>query len=151
MRKTRWRYWTSHSRCSRRCFAEMLKGKTTMNPQLKDLIDALPRDDQEAERAVEIPDQRLREIFADLAQRPVPTSSLRRFWTLTDLSAQVAMAYLAFWVRQWFVDTDTRKQRLIETNMRVALKMIHRLGYLRGAMSKVGQLLGNLPEVLPDQ
>src|SRR5262249_27997908 len=39
----------------------------------------------------------------------------------------------------------------METNLRVALKIIHRLGYLRGAAAKLGQTLGNLPEILPDQ
>ena len=122
-----------------------------MIPQLKELIEALPRDDDAAGKAIEISEQRLREIFDDLASRPVPVGSVRRLWTLSDLSIQIALAYLAFWVRQWFVDAETRKQRLVETNLRVALKMIHRMGYLRGAAAKVGQLLGSLPEVLPDQ
>ena len=39
----------------------------------------------------------------------------------------------------------------METNLRVALKMIHRLGYLRGAAAKIGQMLGSLPEILPEQ
>jgi aarF domain-containing kinase len=122
-----------------------------MIPQLKELIEALPRDDDAAGKTIEISEQRLREIFDDLANRPVPVGSVRRLWTLSDLSVQIALAYMAFWVRQWFVDAETRKQRLVETNLRVALKLIHRMGYLRGAVAKVGQLLGGLPEVLPDQ
>src|SRR5262249_19976027 len=55
------------------------------------------------------------------------------------------------WCRQWFSDAAAKKQQLAETNLRVALKMIHRLGYLRGAASKLGQLMGALPEILPDQ
>jgi predicted unusual protein kinase regulating ubiquinone biosynthesis (AarF/ABC1/UbiB family) len=39
----------------------------------------------------------------------------------------------------------------METNLRVALKLFHRLGYLRGAMTKLGQAAGNLPLLLPEQ
>jgi len=39
----------------------------------------------------------------------------------------------------------------METNLRVALKLFHRLGYLRGAMTKLGQAAGNLPLLFPDQ
>jgi len=72
-------------------------------------------------------------------------------WTLGGLSAQVALAYFALWMRQWHGDADTRQRRLLETNLRVALKMFHRLGYLRGAMTKLGQAAGALPDLFPDQ
>ncbi len=117
-----------------------------MNANLKDLIAALPQDVADAG-----PEQKLEAIFADLARRPVPVGSVHRLWTMGELSAQITLAYAAFWIRQWFSDADRRKQQLLETNLRVALKMIHRLGYLRGAATKLGQMLGNLPEILPDQ
>src|SRR2546423_809670 len=123
-----------------------------MNTNLRDLIAALPQETGNAERSeANLTQQQLIAVFADLARRPVPTGSLHRLWTMGELSTQVALAYFALWCRQWFADANTKKQRLVETNLRVALKMIHRLGYLRGAASKVGQLLGALPEVLPDQ
>jgi predicted unusual protein kinase regulating ubiquinone biosynthesis (AarF/ABC1/UbiB family) len=37
----------------------------------------------------------------------------------------------------------------METNLRLALKTLHRLGYLRGAMVKVGQAAANFPGMLP--
>lgn len=37
----------------------------------------------------------------------------------------------------------------METNLRVALKICQRLGYLRGALMKVGQTLGSFPDVVP--
>ena len=114
-----------------------------MNVKLSDLIAALPEEAGSEDG--------LQEIFADLARRPVPVGSLHRLWTVGELSTQITLAYLAFWLRQWFADADTRKQQLMDTNLRVALKTIHRLGYLRGAMTKLGQTLGNLPEILPDQ
>jgi aarF domain-containing kinase len=54
-------------------------------------------------------------------------------------------------MRQGFADAETRKRRLIETNLRLALKTFHRLAYLRGAMTKIGQAAGNLPNIVPDQ
>jgi hypothetical protein len=104
-----------------------------MTVKLSELIAALPEDVSTSDS--------LQEILADLAHRPVPVGSLHRLWTAGGLSTQVALAYLALWIRQWFADAETRKQREMETNLRVALKMIHRLGYLRGAMAKVGQTL----------
>src|SRR5437867_9379303 len=89
--------------------------------------------------------------FCGLARRPVPVGSLQRLWTVGELSTQVALAYLALWVRQWFADTETRERQRMETNLRAALKTFHRLGYLRGAMAKLGQAVGNLPNILPDQ
>jgi aarF domain-containing kinase len=61
------------------------------------------------------------------------------------------LAYTALWVRRWFAGADASKQRLMETNLRVALKIFHRLGYLRGAMTKLGQAAGSLHRILPDQ
>src|SRR5215468_8715764 len=122
-----------------------------MNANLKDLIAALPQDPDHAGSEAEIPQKELIAIFDDLANRRVPTGSLHRLWTMGELSAQVSFAYLVFWCRQWFSGASRKKQQLAETNLRVALKLIHRLGYLRGAASKLGQLLGALPEILPDQ
>src|SRR5262245_27992526 len=123
-----------------------------MNASLKDLIAALHHEEGDAVPSeAEISREELRRIFEDLAHRPMPLSSLRRFWTLSGLSTHVALAYLALWIRQWFANEGKRKQRSVETNLRVAHEFIHRLGYLRGAAAKLGQALGNLPDILPDQ
>ena len=122
-----------------------------MDINLSELIAALPDDDLSTMANADEVQERLRGIFADLARRPAPVNSLHRLWTLSELSAQIAMAYLALWMRQWFADAEASKRRRMETNLRVALKILHRLGYLRGAMTKLGQLAGNLPHILPDQ
>jgi aarF domain-containing kinase len=123
-----------------------------MKTNLSDLIAALPRE----EAGSEVLDtfearQRLQAIFADVANRQVPTGSLHRLWTLGSLSTQVTLAYTALWLRHFFADAATNERRAMETNLGVALKMIHHLGYLRGAATKLGQLLGSLPEILPEQ
>ena len=122
-----------------------------MDVNLSELIAALPEDDASSMANADWAQERLRDILADLAQRPVPAGSLHRLWTLSELSAQIALAYLALWVRRWFADAEAGKRRLMETNLRVALKTFHRLGYLRGAMTKLGQAAGNLPGILPAQ
>jgi aarF domain-containing kinase len=123
-----------------------------MSVNLSELLGALPDDDSSSLTAnPEWAQERLRQIIADLAQRPAPVGSLQRMWTVSELSAQIALAYLALWVRKWFVGAETSQRQLMETNLRVGLKTFHRLGYLRGAMVKLGQAAGNMPHILPDQ
>src|SRR5581483_1081455 len=116
------------------------------NENLSDLIAALSLESGGTETA---PEERLREILAELSRRPVPTSSLHRLWTVSEFSAQVALAYGALWVRGWFADAETRKRRAMETNLRIALEAFHRLSYLRGAMTKLGQAAGNMDRLVP--
>jgi len=118
---------------------------------VSELLAQLPEDDFSSPAITESTERQLREILADLAQHPVPVGSLHRFWTVSELSAQIALAYLAVWIRHWFSGADASKRRLMETNLRVALKLFHRLGYLRGALAKLGQAAGNLPLLIPDQ
>jgi aarF domain-containing kinase len=122
-----------------------------MSVNLSELLAALPDDDASLAASPEWAQERLRQILADLAQRPTPIGSLHRMWTVSELSAQIALAYLALWVRKWFVGADAAQKQLMETNLRVGLKTFHRLGYLRGMMMKLGQVAGNMPHVLPDQ
>lgn len=123
-----------------------------MKTNLSELLASLPEDaDAAGILDSKEAEQRLKEIFADLSHRSVPTNLFHRLWTLGELSTQVTLAYAALWFRQLFADAQSKERRAMETNLRVALKMVHRLGYLRGAATKLGQLLGNLPEILPSQ
>jgi len=123
-----------------------------MNTKLSDLLSSLPQDEPESGLldSAEAQEQ-LKAIFADLAYKRVPVHSLHRIWTIGELSTQITLAYTALWVRGLFADTKKKEQQRNETNIRVALKMVHRLGYLRGAAIKLGQAFGSLPELLPDQ
>jgi hypothetical protein len=71
-----------------------------MTVNLSELLAALP-DDNSSAASPEWAQERLREIIADLAQRPAPVGSLHRMWTVSELSAQIALAYLALWMRRW--------------------------------------------------
>src|SRR5262249_1858082 len=59
--------------------------------------------------------------------------------------------YGDWWVRSWFRNDAETQRRLVETHLRVAVKLLEGMGYLRGAVMKVGQTLANLPTALPEE
>jgi predicted unusual protein kinase regulating ubiquinone biosynthesis (AarF/ABC1/UbiB family) len=120
-----------------------------MTPDLAELLAALPRTDEGA--AAGIDPHALQQLFARLAHRRAPTSALHRFGVLAGLQAQIALAYTAWWVRGWFRSAAENQRRLLETHLRVAFKLLEGMGYLRGAVMKVGQTLANLPTAVPDE
>jgi predicted unusual protein kinase regulating ubiquinone biosynthesis (AarF/ABC1/UbiB family) len=119
-----------------------------MTTQLAELLAALPAEEGAEEGFDALA---LQQLFADLAQRRTPVTPLQRLCALGGLHAQVALAYLAHWLRGWFHDAEACQRDLMETHLRVALKLLRGMGYLRGAVMKIGQTLANLPEVVPDQ
>ncbi len=119
-----------------------------MSPKVAELIAALPDLEGDEESARQDP------LWGDLAAltgRPGPEGALRRLWAFGGLQAQVTLAYLAYWVRSWFVNADRREQERGEPHLRAALKMLRTMGYLRGAAIKLGQALANFPGLVPDQ
>ncbi len=120
-----------------------------MAPNIAELIAALPEDT--LDDVPQISDDRLHAIFEQLSTRPVPVGSFQRLWAIGGLQAKLTFAYLAYYVRTWFHSSDNKEQQLIETNLRAAFKTLQTMGYLRGAVMKVGQILAASPEILPDQ
>jgi aarF domain-containing kinase len=119
-----------------------------MSPKVAELVAALADLDSEEGSARH---DSLGEALADLSRRPGPEGALRRLWAFGGLHAQVALAYLAYFARSWFVDADRRERERAEAHLRAAIQMLRTMGYLRGAAMKLGQALANLPNVLPDQ
>jgi predicted unusual protein kinase regulating ubiquinone biosynthesis (AarF/ABC1/UbiB family) len=120
-----------------------------MSPDLAELLAALPAAEDE-------PDERLdaallQRLFYRLGQRRVPQGPLHRLGALGALQAQVFLAYTAWWLRSWFRSAERNQQALLETHLCVALQLLAGMGYLRGAVMKVGQALANLPGVVPDE
>jgi predicted unusual protein kinase regulating ubiquinone biosynthesis (AarF/ABC1/UbiB family) len=115
-----------------------------MNPDLAQLLATLPTSDPIAPPGLE-------GLFSRLARRRPPTSAWQRFGTLLGLQAQVALAYGAWWVRGWFRDAGARQRDLLETHLRIGVRLFEGMGYLRGAVMKVGQTLANLPAVVPEE
>ena len=117
-------------------------------PTAAELLAALPAEDDKARPndAAE-----LERIFRALADRPVPTGQLSRFVSLSGLSTKLGLAYLAYWIRSWYLPKDLRERELLDTHLRSALNTLETMGYLRGAVSKLGQLLTCFPESIPDE
>lgn len=107
---------------------------------------ALPKDP-----AIDPAGQRLAELINDIAGKKVPVSSFARIWNLGSLNARVTLGYLAYWLRSRFADQDERQRLKSEAHLAAALRLFGTMGYLRGAVMKVGQMLANLPEVVPEE
>ncbi len=115
-------------------------------PTAAELLAALPADEPQAQPCHV---EELEQIFHSLANRPVPTGALRRFCSLGGLSAKLSMAYLAYWIRGWYQPTEAREKDLLETHLRSAINTLETMGYLRGAVAKLGQLMTCFPDTLP--
>ncbi|MBW3540789.1 MAG: AarF/ABC1/UbiB kinase family protein [Planctomycetes bacterium] len=113
-----------------------------------DLLHAVPTDADEPGLAGET---RLRELFARLSLRPVPTGTWRRFWRLGGLHAQIGLAYTMHWLRGWFQGAERKQRDLAATRLNAAFRLLETMGYLRGAIMKVGQTLANFPDFLPEE
>lgn len=118
-----------------------------METKLADLVAALPRDVDEpptpdAEAAI-------RELLIRLGQTPVPVGRVTRMWTLGSLKAKIAAAYVAHWVRSLGMGADDKQRDRNETHLRAAIKLLGGMGYMRGAIMKLGQVLANYPNVVP--
>src|SRR5579863_791103 len=120
-----------------------------MTPTIAEVLAALPPD--EPASSAPPADERLKDIFSQLARRPVPVGPLQRLWNLGGLHVKLAVAYLVWYGRTWFRSPDQNQQQLLETNLRAALEMVQTMGYLRGAVMKVGQALAMLPQFVPEE
>jgi predicted unusual protein kinase regulating ubiquinone biosynthesis (AarF/ABC1/UbiB family) len=110
------------------------------------LLKALPKDP-----AIDPGGQRLAELINNIAGKKVPVSSFARIWNLGSLNGRVALGYLAYWLRSRFADQDERQRLKSEAHLAAALRLFGTMGYLRGAVMKIGQLLANLPDVVPEE
>jgi hypothetical protein len=119
-----------------------------MSTKVAELVAALAEFEQDEDSAREDP---LRSSLEHLTRRPGPEGALRRLWAFSGLQAQVALAYLAFWMRSWLQGAERRERELAEAHLRAAIAMLRTMGYLRGAAAKLGQALANLPQVVPEQ
>ena len=94
---------------------------------------------------------RLAELVESIAARRPPTTSFSRLWVLGSLHAKVTFAYLAWWLRSRWADAGQKERLKNEAHLKAALELFGTMGYLRGAVMKLGQMLAALPEVMPEQ
>jgi predicted unusual protein kinase regulating ubiquinone biosynthesis (AarF/ABC1/UbiB family) len=95
--------------------------------------------------------QSLAELLSRISGKRVPVGSFLRMWNLGSLPAKVVAACFAFWWRSQFADEDMKASLRSEARLAAALEIFGTMGYLRGAVMKVGQFLANLPTVVPEE
>lgn len=95
--------------------------------------------------------KRLADLVENVAATRLPATSFSRICILGSLQAKVTFAYLAWWLRSRYMDADKRERLKSETHLKAALELLATMGYLRGAVMKLGQMLGALPEVMPEE
>ena len=93
----------------------------------------------------------LGDLIEKISLKHVPVGSLTRMWILGSMQAKIAIGYLAYMIRSNFSAKSDKQRRLNETNLKTALRLLATMGYLKGTVMKLGQALGNLPEVVPEE
>jgi aarF domain-containing kinase len=117
-----------------------------MAPTVADLLAALPADDQSSAAA-----PTMNELVTELSDRSVPIGAIHRFWKLGGLQARIGLAYLVYWTRSCFQSAAARDKSRMETHLAAAVKLLETMGYLRGAVMKLGQAAANFPNIVPEE
>ena len=112
----------------------------------KELLNVLPKDHKTDPTGL-----RLARLITSISNKKVPVNSFSRIWTLGSLQGKIALGYLAYWLRSRFSSADEKQRLKSEAHLAAALQLFGTMGYLRGAVMKIGQLLANLPEVVPEE
>ncbi|MBI5417839.1 hypothetical protein HZA55_07835 [Candidatus Poribacteria bacterium] len=115
--------------------------------KIEDIINAIP--DEINEEAV-INDS-LANLISKISLKKMPIGAITRMWILSSLQAKIAVGYIAYAIRSNFVNKTEKERILNETHLKAALKLLGTMGYLRGIIMKTGQLLGNLPHIVPNE
>ena len=83
--------------------------------------------------------------------KKIPSSSFLRMWALGSSQARIAGHYFAYATRKHFVSDDKKQLLENEFHLKSALQLVGTMGYLRGAIMKIGQMLANFPQILPQE
>ena len=118
-----------------------------MNSEFDQLLTSLPRmlDDGSSH------DRELAQLLKGLAHRPVPTSKIARLWALGSTQMGVAARSIGAWAKGH--SPRARRRSCCsgnEARLRSAMKVLRTMGYLRGAMAKLGQTLATYPSMGPE-
>ena len=120
-----------------------------MSLNASELIQALPV--VEADEELMLPKAEPGPLAGPPSLKSVPVHPFKRLSLLGGLQAKIAVAYALHWIRGWFQKADRQKQDLAETHFKSAVKLLDSMGYMRGAVMKVGQTLASFPDVVPKE
>jgi predicted unusual protein kinase regulating ubiquinone biosynthesis (AarF/ABC1/UbiB family) len=74
-----------------------------------------------------------------------------RTWTLGSSHAKIAARYFSYAIQKHFVEDEKKKDLYSHFQLQSALQLLGTMGYLRGAIMKIGQLIANLPQIMPGE
>lgn len=70
-------------------------------------------------------------------------------WSLGGSQARIAGHFLSYAIQKQFVSSDKKQLLKNEFHLKAALQLLGSMGYLRGAIMKIGQMMANLPQIMP--
>jgi predicted unusual protein kinase regulating ubiquinone biosynthesis (AarF/ABC1/UbiB family) len=88
-------------------------------------------------------------ILTKVQTRKIPASSFLRMCSLGSSQAKIAAHYFFYAIRKHFAEDEKKKLLKNHFYLKSALQLLGTMGYLRGAIMKAGQLLANLPQIMP--
>jgi aarF domain-containing kinase len=116
-----------------------------MPSEITEILAALPPEARETA----CQDTAFENLLSSLGRRPVPQGRLPRLFAMGSMSARVMAAYVACRFRSLFLSPAEREAARAETHVRAAATLLAQMGYLRGAIMKVGQTLSTWPDLTP--
>jgi predicted unusual protein kinase regulating ubiquinone biosynthesis (AarF/ABC1/UbiB family) len=116
-------------------------------PAIGDVLRSLPPDIDEPDFGRD----ELQRLLHDIGEKPLPMGRFHRAWTLGTLPAKLTAAYGTWFLRSLFTAGDAKQKLKNEAHLRAGLKLVGSMGYLRGAIAKMGQALACYPDIVPRQ
>lgn len=74
-----------------------------------------------------------------------------RVWCLGNANAQLAATYISYAIQKNFLTKDQKELAASRAKLKAAIQLVGTMGYLRGAVMKVGQLLANMPQLMDQE
>ncbi|MBU0960055.1 MAG: AarF/ABC1/UbiB kinase family protein, partial [Proteobacteria bacterium] len=88
-------------------------------------------------------------ILSKVQTKRIPASSFLRVCSLSSSQAKIAGYYFSYFLRRQFAEDEKKKLLKNHFHLKSTLQLLGTMGYLRGAIMKAGQLLANLPQIMP--
>jgi aarF domain-containing kinase len=95
--------------------------------------------------------EKLAHYISEIDTNKMPVGSFHRLWVLGSMYAKVSAGYMVAWMRGQFAGDNKKIELQNEAHLKAAIKLLATMGYMRGAVMKVGQMLASLPRVAPEQ
>lgn len=90
-------------------------------------------------------------ILTKVHTKKIPASSFLRVCSLSSSHAKIAACYFSYAIRRQFAEDEKKKLLKNHFYLKSTLQLLETMGYLRGAIMKAGQLLANLPQIMPHE